>query len=251
MSHLLQSLQQKRIGLALSGGAARGLAHIGVIKALEALGIRPTVVCGTSVGSLIGCAIAAGRHSTEIAEMARSTFWPRLLNGRLLEQFCFDNFPETFANLKFPFAAIATALPRNEMVALSAGDLSSAISASCALRLLRRPVLREGLRLKDGGFSCVLPAVTCRELGAEFVISSDVWEWSSAMRSLGQSPTTSTRRLYPNHYRKALSYTNLHIHPEIPASGYLPNAAAVDRMISAGERATYQAFHAGFAKVAA
>jgi len=248
-----QSLQSKRVGLALSGGAARGLAHIGVVKALDEIGIKPTVFAGTSVGSIIGAAIAAGTGWRQLAEMARAVFWPRLLNGKALEQFCNQHLPNTFADLSHPFAAVATALPGNEPITINTGSLSSAISASCALRLLRRPVIRDGLRLKDGGFSCVLPTYACRELGAEIIIASDVWEWSSLMRSLGYSPHNNqwTRRAYPSHYKKALLCTDIHIQPHIPLRCYAPNSTAVDRMIAIGESATYRAFESLARRLAA
>jgi hypothetical protein len=83
----------------------------------------------------------------------------------------------------------------------------------------------------------VLPTLACRELGADFVIASDVWEWSSVLRSIGCSPSK-TARFYPSHYQSALAQTDLHIHPEIPVSGYVPGRTAVDRMIAVGERAT-------------
>jgi hypothetical protein len=109
------------------------------------------------------------------------------------------------------------------------------------------------LRLKDGGFSCVLPANACKELGADFVIASDVWEWSSLMRSLGCSPAGPgwKNRVYPPHYRSALSRTNLHVQPDIPISGYVPGSQAVTRMIAAGEVATYQALERFSRKLAA
>jgi len=241
MENFLDSLQNKRVGLALSGGAVRGLAHIGVIKALHENGIRPAVVAGTSVGSIIGAALAAAMDWREIADMARSIFWPRLLHGKTLERFSAQHLPPSFEHLETRFAAVATAVPLNQPHTIASGPLPSAISASCALRLLRRPVVREGLRLKDGGFSCVLPTHVCRELGAEVVIGSDVWEWSSVMRSLGWSPFEQrwTTRAYPSHYRFALTQTDIHIHPEIPLTGYVPGAAAIDRMIAVGERAAY------------
>jgi len=241
MENFLNSLQNKRVGLALSGGAVRGLAHIGVIKALHENGIRPAVVAGTSVGSIIGAALAAAMDWREIADMARSIFWPRLLHGKTLERFSAQHLPPSFEHLETRFAAVATVVPLNQPHTIASGPLPSAISASCALRLLRRPVVREGLRLKDGGFSCVLPTHVCRELGAEVVIGSDVWEWSSVMRSLGWSPFEQrwTTRAYPSHYRFALTQTDIHIHPEIPVTGYVPGAAAIDRMIAVGERATY------------
>ena len=239
----LDLLNSRQIGLALSGGSVRGLAHIGVIKALNEAGIRPAVVAGTSVGSLVGAALASGKQWREIADMARAVFWPTLLRGPALERFCAVYLPTTFADLKLPFAAISTIVPTHRAITITSGHLPSAISASCAVRLLRRPVVREGLRLKDGGFTCVLPSLACHELGTDFVMASDVWEWSSLLRSLGCSPMERgwKNRPYPVHYRLALSHTNLHIQPHIPASIYLPGPRAVDRMIAIGEDATYRA----------
>jgi len=240
---VIPELHSKRVGLALSGGAVRGLAHIGVIKALDQAGIKPAVVTGTSVGSIIGAAFAAGMDWREIADMARSVFWPRLLHGKSLETLAAKYLPPTFEYLKAPFAAVATIVPSNQALTITSGRLSSAISASCAVRLLRRSVSREGLQLKDGGFSCVLPSHACRELGADFIISSDVWEWSSMMRSLGYSPLDQQRganRTYPRHYLAALAHTDIHIHPQIPLAGYVPGPSAVDKMIEVGERATYR-----------
>ena len=221
----------------------RGLAHIGVIKALQESGIKPTVVAGTSVGSVIGAALAAGMAWREMADMARSIFWPRLLHGRTLETFSAEYLPATFEHLNTRFAAVATVVPSNQALTITTGPLPSAISASCAIRLLRRPVIRERLQLKDGGFSCVLPTHVCRELGADLVIASDVWEWGSLMRSLGYSPFGNhrTTRAYPGHYRAALARTDIHIQPQIPLAGYVPRSSAVDRMIAVGERAAYRA----------
>lgn len=237
MFHAIDLLKRRRVGLALSGGAVRGLAHIGVVKALHEFGIKPAVVAGTSVGSIIGAALSAGHDWRGIADLARSVFWPHLLHGKTLERFSLRHLPKSFDELETPFAAVATTVPSNSAFTITSGQLSSAISASCALRVLRRPVKREGLHLKDGGFSCVLPTRACRELGADFVIASDVWEWSSVLRSLGCSPSK-TARLYPSHYQSALAHTDLHIHPEIPISGYVPGPNAVDRMIAVGESAT-------------
>ena len=236
MSRNIDLLRNKRIGLALSGGSVRGLAHIGVIKALHEFGIKPAVVAGTSVGSIIGAALSAGNDWRGIAGLARSIFWPHLLHGKTLERFSVRHLPLSFEDLETPFAAVTTMVPSGSAFTITSGPLSTAISASCALRVLRRPVKREGLHLKDGGFSCVLPTRACRELGADFVIASDVWEWSSVLRSIGCSPAK-TARLYPFHYQSALAHTDLHIHPEIPISGYVPGPNAVDRMIAVGERA--------------
>jgi NTE family protein len=236
--HLAEAINRHAtIGLALSGGGVRGLAHVGVIKALNEVGVRPRVVAGTSVGSIIGAAYCSGMSWAEIADMARSIFWPHLLIGWRLEEFCEKHFPRTFDSLEIPFVAVATSLPERKAVYLSKGALTTAVSASCALRPLRGPVSRGELKLADGGFTCVLPSRACREFGADFVIGSDVWELSAALRSVGCNvESRAYRRLYPRQYRLAVADTDVLIQPYLPLSGYLPRAGAVSRMISAGER---------------
>jgi len=220
----------------------RGLAHIGIIKALDDAGIRPAVVAGSSAGSVIGAAAAAGMRWEQLRELACSVFWPRLLTRRGLEHFCSKHLPETFLDLSLPFAAIATELPAKQPITMIDGSLTSALSASCAMRGLRRSVVRNGDRLKDGGIACVLPARACRELGADFVISSDVWELSAILRKLGvRLADPRVHRVYPAHYRSAVDNTDLLIQPFVPAAGYIPSRSAVDRMIEAGEHATLRA----------
>lgn len=220
----------------------RGLAHIGVVKALCEAGIRPAFITGTSAGSLIGAMFAAGLEWSEIASLARRTFWPKLLHGETLERFCADHLPATFAGLKIPFAAVTTELPAKRTLILNSGDLASAISASCALRGVRRSVERDGKRLKDGGIACVLPSEACRAMGADFVVGSDVWELSSLLRGFGMHPHhPRAHHTYPSHYRSAVRDTDLLINPRVHLAGYLPRAVAVERMISAGENATHLA----------
>jgi NTE family protein len=234
--------RSRKVGLALSGGGVRGLAHIGVIKALNEAGIQPVIIAGVSAGSIVGAGLAAGLDWRGLADMARSVFWPSLLHGRSLERFCAKHLPETFAKLSIPFAAVATAVPDRQAVMIIEGPLGSAISASCAIPYLRRPVARDGRRLVDGGVACVMPSTTCRELGAEFIIASDVWEYSSLMRAIGLHPARPAHSsFYPEHYRSALHHTDLHIHPSIPVAGYAPGVAAIERMIAAGAEATRRA----------
>lgn len=213
----------------------RGLAHIGVVKVLTEAGIQPAFVTGTSSGSLIGAMVAAGMDWREIAALARKVFWPRLLHGETLERFCAEHLPPTFHDLKLPFAVLTTEMPAKRAVAIKQGELASAISASCALRGIRRPVKREGMRLKDGGIACVLPSEACRTMGAEFIIGSDVWEVSSLLRRVGIHPHhPRAGRTYPSHYHCAVGNTDVLIHPKIPFAGYLPGPVAIERMIAAG-----------------
>jgi NTE family protein len=242
MDSLLRIIRSRRIGVAFSGGSVRGLAHIGVIKGLSEYGISPAIVAGTSAGSLIGAALAAGLDWRQLASLACSVFWPGLLHAKTLEAFCKRNLPETFAQLHLPFAAVGTALPSKKPVVITQGKLAPALSASCAMRILRRPVVHQGRRLKDGGIACVLPARICRQLGADFVIASDVWELSSVLRSIGVLPTLPLgRRFYPSHYLVAVRHSDLLIQPSIPALGIVPSTASVERMIAAGEEATHNA----------
>ncbi|HYL38722.1 MAG TPA: patatin-like phospholipase family protein [Bryobacteraceae bacterium] len=234
----MHPLPSPRIGLALSGGSARGLAHIGVLKVLTEVGIRPAFIAGTSAGSVIGAGIAAGMTWRDLIELARGVFWPKLLVGAALERFCERHLPRRFSDLRLPFAAIATAMPSRRAVALTAGHLASAISASCAMRVIRGRVHRDGHAFKDGGIACVLPSDVCRRMGAEFVIGSDVWEVSSLLRAAGLHPRNAKHhRFYPKQYHTSLRHTDVHIHPRIPVAGYWPGEAGIARMVEAGEAA--------------
>ncbi len=216
----------------------RGLAHIGVLKVLSEAGLKPAFVTGTSAGSLIGAMIAAGMGWREIAALARTVFWPRLLNGETLERFCAQHLPATFSGLQIPFAALTTEVPAKRTVVITEGELASAISASCALRGIRRSVRRNGMRLKDGGITCVLPSEACRKMGADFIIGSDVWELSSLLRRVGIHPHhPRVGRTYPSHYHSAVVHTDVLVYPRVPLAGYLPGSLAIERMIAAGEHA--------------
>ncbi|HMV99123.1 MAG TPA: patatin-like phospholipase family protein [Acidobacteriota bacterium] len=239
MSLHTASTSRPRIGLALSGGAVRGLAHIGVLKVLAEFGIHPEIIVGTSVGSLIGAAFAAGKNWQGIAEMATSVFWPNLLNSNLLEQFCDSHLPATFADLAHPFAAVVTSIVDHQTVVIREGRLATAINASCALPYVRRPVVRDGKLFEDGGTTCVLPSEICRQFGADFVIASDVWGYGWCLRVVGLDPVTS--QVFPEHYRRALQSTDILIQPPIPVVGYLPGRQAVQAMVSEGETAARQA----------
>jgi NTE family protein len=243
----LAQLRSRRIGLALSGGSARGIAHIGVIKALEQAGIQPAIVTGTSAGSVVGAGLAAGMSWPQLEKMAKEIFWPSLLNSRGLEQFCHQQFPSNFSDLALPFAAVATGLSDRQPRVLLSGNLASAINASCALALVRWPVMRDGEKLKDGGMSCVLPAEACRALGADFVIASDVWAWSAFARQLGFGHGRPGHQwMYPRQYLRSVQAADLVIQPKIPLSGYMPGQAAVERLVRAGQEATENLFMRNF-----
>lgn len=176
-----------RIGLALSGGAARGMAHVGVLRALIENDIRIDCIAGTSAGSIVGGAYAAGLPLDEIADFGRTLRWRdigRVTMSRLgiqsnerLEQYLRTRLPITkFEELPIPFAAVATELKTGLAIVMrDEGDVPFAIRASCAIPGWYVPVADEkGRQLVDGGLVAVVPSTMARSLGADIVIAVDV-----------------------------------------------------------------------------
>jgi NTE family protein len=176
-----------RIGLALSGGAARGLAHIGVLRALIENQVPIDCIAGTSAGSLVGGAIASGMPLEEIERIGRSLKWRdigRMTMSRLgvqtndrLEQYMRSRMPVTrFERLPIPLAVVATDLQSgNAVVMRDEGDVPFAIRASCAIPGWYVPVVDEdGRQLVDGGLVATVPAEIARSLKADLVVAVDV-----------------------------------------------------------------------------
>jgi len=175
------------VGIALSGGAARGIAHVGVLRALTENKIPIDYVAGTSAGSLVGGAFATGMPLDQIEDLGRKMRWRdigRMTVSRMgvqsndrLEQYLRDRLPITrFEDLPLPFAAVATELKSGAaMILRDQGDLPFAIRASCAIPGWYVPVIDEqGRQLVDGGLVAVIPASIARSLGADIVIAVDV-----------------------------------------------------------------------------
>jgi NTE family protein len=177
----------KKIGLALSGGGARGFAHIGAVKALVENDIPIDLIAGTSAGSFVGGALAAGLSVDELIEIGRKISWfgvagfsysPRgLLSNAPMGKFINDNFPVVaFEKLPIPFAAVACDLETGDEVVLKdEGDLAVAIRASCAIPGVFMPVIDSKDRaLIDGGVVSPMPTRAVRKMGAEVVIAVDL-----------------------------------------------------------------------------
>jgi len=176
-----------RIGLALSGGAARGIAHVGVLKALAEYEIPISCVAGTSAGSIVAGAFASGMQLADIETLGRTMRWRdlgRMTMSRLgvqindrLENYLRERFPVTrFEDLRMPLAVVATDLKSGSAVIMrDEGDIPFAIRASCAIPGWYVPVTdAEGRQLVDGGLVAGLPTAVVREMGAELVIGVDV-----------------------------------------------------------------------------
>ena len=186
-----QELPRPKIALVLGGGAARGFAHVGVIRALEQEKIPIDMIVGTSVGSLIGAIYASDRNSFELEWTAFSLGKDDLFDygifsaitgmglakGDKLEAFVKTKVPTAnIENLKIPFAAVATDLNRGTRVVLDRGSVARAVRASSAIPGVFDPVDYQGKLLVDGGVTDNIPISVAREKGADLVIAVDISE---------------------------------------------------------------------------
>lgn len=178
-----------KIGLALGGGAARGFAHIGVIKALEAQGIVPDIVVGTSAGSLVGALYAAGNNGFALHKMALEmdeatiSDWSvplfakatGVLKGEALQNYvnkAVGNQP--IEKLKIPFGAVATDLHNGQPILFRRGNTGAAVRASSAVPGVFQPVKVGERSYVDGGLVSPVPVRFAREMGADFVIAVNI-----------------------------------------------------------------------------
>jgi NTE family protein len=186
---------RKKVGLALSGGAARGFAHIGVVKVLVENDIPIDMVAGTSAGSIVAAALASGLSIDEMLKMADGIGWSDvgrpslspmgLLSNAPLGRYLARHLPvDRIEDLKIPFAAVACdPMTGEEVVLKDKGDLIHAIRASCAVPGIFVPPKDGGRILVDGGATKPLPCDTVRDLGADVVIAVDVLACGSNFRS--------------------------------------------------------------------
>ncbi|HVE58294.1 MAG TPA: patatin-like phospholipase family protein [Pyrinomonadaceae bacterium] len=179
-------MTQKKVGLALSGGAARGFAHLGVLKVLAEHQIPLDFISGTSAGSIVGAAIACGLNVAQIIEIGKKMTWFKvsgfpystkgLLSNAPMGELLRKNLPfQNIEDLPIPFAAVACALETGEEIVFKdKGDLPTAIRASCAIPGVFVPVEYEGKNLIDGGVTSLVPAKAVKKMGAEVIIAVDV-----------------------------------------------------------------------------
>ncbi len=175
-----------RIGLALGSGAARGWAHIGVLRALETEGIFPDVVAGCSIGAFVGAAVATG-NLDKLASWVEQLGWHSvvsfldvsfrggLIKGeKIIQHFEREFVDLDFSELKLPFACVATELQTGREVWLREGSVAKAVRASIALPGLFAPVVESERLLVDGGLVNPVPVSLCRAMGADVVLAVDL-----------------------------------------------------------------------------
>jgi len=188
LSHVVRNPSSPRLGLALGSGGARGLAHLGVIRVLREAGIHPDCVAGTSIGALVGAAVAAGRE-TEIEAVARELdvkgfvfqfldfTLPRggLVDGDKITGFLRGKIGDVrIEDLAIPFAAVATEIRSGMEVVFRNGPVLEAVRASISIPGMFTPVEREQQVLVDGGLVNPLPIQVVRSLGADIVLAVDL-----------------------------------------------------------------------------
>ena len=183
----MSKLRRKPIvGLALGSGSARGWAHFGVLHALREAGISPDIICGTSIGSLVGATYAAGEMDSfqdwvlglgkrKVFGFMDFNLGGGLLKGEKIIDFWRENFvQETMEELSAPFGCVATDLQTGAEVWLRKGSIAEAVRASIALPGLFTPVIHQGRLLVDGGLVNPVPVSLARAMGADIVIAVDL-----------------------------------------------------------------------------
>ena len=180
--------KEKKIGLALGSGAARGWAHIGVLRYLNEAGIKVDYIAGTSIGALVGASYSLGKMNA-LEQFALHLDWRQILSfldvtfpvsglieGKRISEFVREHHEETVTleKMPIPFCAVATDLNSGTEVCLDAGDLLEAIRASISIPGIFTPVKSEGRFLVDGGLVNPVPVSVVRQMGADFVIAVDL-----------------------------------------------------------------------------
>ncbi|MDT7919276.1 MAG: patatin-like phospholipase family protein [Meiothermus sp.] len=241
-------------GLVLSGGGARGLAHIGVLEVLEAQGFQAEVVAGTSMGAVVGALYASGKKPHEILEIARSTPWlhlldlvprPGLISQRGLRDFLAKYLPARFEQLPIRLVVTAVDLEAGKVAYFSEGDLTGAVLASVAYPGLVAPVLFEGRTYVDGGVLDNLPVDAARFMRAKYVLAVDMTP-EMHLPGVPRSSIGQVRRaidIMQNHLtaaRRSLYPPELYIRPELPGVG-IEQFGRLEEIVEAGRKAASQA----------
>ncbi len=183
-----------KVGIALGGGAAKGFAHIGVIKMLEANGFAPAVVAGTSAGSVVGALYASGMNAFELQEKAVALDEAKirdlqlssggLLLGQKLEDYVNEQVRrQPLERLAKPFVAVATRLEDGERTVFARGNTGQAVRASSSVPGVFQPVTIGKYHFVDGGVVSPVPVDAARQLGADLVVAVDI-----SSKARGQTP---------------------------------------------------------------
>ncbi len=180
--------RNKKVGLALSGGAARGLAHVGVLDVLHKEGIPIDLIAGTSAGAIMGAVYASGQTTDKMIEYALDPHWKKIpmidpsfpktgfIKGKKIEKLLssFLGGELDFSDLKIPFSCVATDIDTGEEIIIDSGSVPDALRATISVPGIFTLVKREGRYLVDGGLTTPVPVNVVKRMGADFIIAVNV-----------------------------------------------------------------------------
>lgn len=256
----MKKVNYPKIGIALGSGGAKGLSHIGVLKALEKHDIHIDYIAGSSIGALIGAYYAGHPHLSDLEDLIYSfnkrkgfmLFDPvlrgGLLRGNKIEKFISDMLEDsTFEKLRIPFIAMATDISTAEPVSVKTGSLTKAIRASISVPAIFQPIEYQGKLLADGGLSDPIPTQVVRNMGSDIVIAVNVesgffLEPLKKFPALSHVPMHSVNILRHNLAVRSLKAADVSISPRVPPINlvgwdYFFNTNKAQKMIEAGEKA--------------
>jgi NTE family protein len=252
---------QPKLGIALGGGFARGMVHIGVLKVLEEAGIPISAVAGTSSGSIVGVGFCSGRSAAELAQIGRRLrFWDfarwTLTRGGLCTNECMGLLLsrlcpcKQFSDLRIPLAVVATELATGQPAICRSGSLCEAVRASCAYPGIFTPVSIEGVLHVDGMLSYEVPTTPLKQMGVDFVLGVHLRSgWKAAgprnfFDVIGQCFAIAQTRMSLQWAHDA----DLLLQPEVSEFAF-DDFARADELISVGEESMRSALPALKAKL--
>lgn len=241
------------LGVALSGGTAKVLTHIGVLLALEEAGIRPRVLAATSGGSVVACAYAAGLRPEELAERARTVNWrklasvgmPRLglLSSRPIEDFMLELIGDlSFSDLDPPVLVVTTNLLTGAKTVFRRGRVAPVVRASCSIPQIFAPVEIDGGLYTDGGVIEYMPVETLLTAGASVNVGVNLGayrDFSEAPRNLLGMMLRITSLVASRNARSSGRLADLVLRPDVSGFGGFDLGSA-EAMIEVGHRTTQE-----------
>ncbi|HEX74046.1 MAG TPA: patatin family protein [Dehalococcoidia bacterium] len=235
-------MRNRKIGLALGSGAARGLAHIGVLEVLEKEGITIDMLAGSSAGALVGALYAQGKDISQIKNLVidlgskRFAFLadpalPKtgLIKGRRIKEVLKSIIGGDigFSNLRIPLACVATDIVTGEEVVINQGSVLEGVRASISIPVIFAVVKWKGRYLVDGGLVNPVPASVLRDMGADFIIAVNVApSISGKLHQVGREPNIFNVIMQTIHIaayqslKLSLSEADVVIEPQVASIGY-------------------------------
>jgi len=187
-----ESEQEFTIGLALGAGAAKGFAHIGVLRALQEAGVRIDMIAGSSMGAIVGGGYASGLTTEELTDIALNSDWLDVINlidpvfptrgfidGQKIKEFLEEIYSnKKIEDLAIPFAATTVDILKGDLYVINTGSLANAARASASVPIVFNPLAENGKVLVDGGMIDPVPIDVVRSMGADYIIAVNVLAFS-------------------------------------------------------------------------